>query len=88
MATPLEISIALHYRCRPGDYGKGMGDNNWTAPAVRDTIAFFVERGLLAKSPQGCEAEYYPTDALQVYVNALCNVPLPVQQWVIPDKAA
>jgi hypothetical protein len=86
MATPLMISIGLWYHCRPGDYGKGSGDNNWNAPAVKEAIQDFVAGGLLAKSPDGCEAEYYPTDALRVWVSALCGVPWPVQEWVIPKQ--
>jgi hypothetical protein len=86
MATPLEISIALWYRCRVGDYGKGTGDCNYTAPAVKETFKRFVDAGLLGLSPAGSDAVYYGTDALGVYVDALCDVPWPVQKWVIPDK--
>lgn len=86
--TPLVISIGLHYHCRAGDYGKGTGDENWHAPAVREALAYFVQEGLLAASPQGCEAEYYATPALRVWVDALCAVPFPVQKWVIPKSDA
>lgn len=82
--TPLEITIALFYRCRAGDYGKDNGDNNYNAPAVQSALKGFVDTGLLALSPAGCEATYYATPALEVYVEALCSVPLPVQKWVIP----
>lgn len=84
--TPLEIDIALWYRCRPGDYGKGHGDHNYGAPAVQAVLKEFVEAGLLALSPAGSEAVYYGTNALEVYVEALCAVPLPVQQWIIPSR--
>lgn len=84
MASPLMIDIAIWYHCRVGDYGKGNGDNNFDAPAVRDLLRDFVLGGLLAKSPERSEQEYYATEALHVYVRALCNVPWPVQMWVIP----
>lgn len=85
MASPLKINIALWYHCRPGDYGKRGGDNNFDAPAVKEALQDFVNGGLLARSPAGCEAEYYATDALKVWVDGLCGVPWPVQHWVIPS---
>jgi len=84
MASPLMISIGLHYFTRAGDYGKGNGDNNFNTPAVQHELERFVSGGLLAKSPQGCEAEYYGTDALKVWCEALCNVRWPVQIWIVP----
>jgi hypothetical protein len=84
MATPLKIDIALWYHCRVGDYGKHAGDNNFHAPAVQEALQDFVNGGLLAKSPDGCSAEYYGTEALSVWVEGLCNVPWPVQKWVLP----
>lgn len=87
MATPLEINMAIWYRCRAGDYGKDNGDNNYDAPAVQSARLGFFKAGLLALSPPGSEANYYGTDALGVYIDALCSVPLPVQKWVIPDAA-
>ena len=47
MATPLEISIALWYHCRVGDYGAGTGDNNFDAPAVQQALANMTSAGLL-----------------------------------------
>lgn len=88
MATPLMISIGLWYHCRPGDYGKGNGDDNFHAPAVQDLLRSFVDGGLLGKSPAGCDAEYFGTEALTVWVEGLCNVHWPVQKWVLPDPTA
>lgn len=82
--SPLEISIALWYHCRPGDYGKGTGDDNHTAPAVQSAIKGFMDAGLLAVCRPGAERVYCGTPALEVYVDALCRVPMPVQKWVIP----
>jgi hypothetical protein len=88
MATPLKIEIGLWYHCRPGDYGKGSGDNNFNMPAVQDALHDFVKGGLLARSPSGSEAEYYGTEALTVWVNGLKSVPWPVQTWTIPAMNA
>lgn len=84
MASPLKINIALWYHCRAGDYGKNSHDNNFNAPAVQEALQDFVNGGLLAKSPEGCEAEYFGTEALKVWVDGLCAVPWPVQTWAIP----
>lgn len=83
MVSPLEISIALHYHCRVDDYGRHNGDNNFDAPAVVDTLARFVEAGLLTVDQDGIPS-YRATPGLAVWVDAICSVPLPVQQWIIP----
>lgn len=88
MASPLMISIGLWYHCRVGDYGKGAGDRNFDAPAVQEALLDFVAAGLLARSPPGSTAEFYGTEALGVWVAGLCNVPWPVQQWIIPKREA
>jgi hypothetical protein len=84
MATPLKISIGLWYYCRAGDFGMH-GADNFNAPAVQEALQDFVNGGLLGKSPPGCEAKYFGTDALRVWVEALCDVRWPVQTWVIPN---
>ena len=82
--TPLEISIALWYHCRNGDFGRFSGDNNYDSPAVQSAFKSFVNRGLLVLNAAPNDCIYRGTPALKVYVDALCSVPLPVQQWVIP----
>lgn len=86
--TPLEISIALWYTTRPGDYGNHNGDNNLNAPAVQDSIQRFVAAGLLRRTlpveSKGGTKSYIATEGLQVYVDYLCSVPLPEQKWVMP----
>lgn len=83
---PLEISIALWYYTRPGDYGRGDGDNNFDAPSVQAALQGFVDAGLLKRNDPNSDLpqHFYGTDGLRVYVEALCSVPWPVQQWVIP----
>lgn len=85
--TPLEISIAIHYCCRTDDYGDGNGDKNFSAPAVQEAIARFMAAGLL-KENKGTSKPYFTADrdALGTYVQALCDVPLPVQKWVVQLK--
>ncbi len=86
MATPLEISIGLWYWTRPGDYGLDNGDNNFQAPAVRDTFRRFVDAGLLCHCTTG-EQNYEPNKpALKAWVDALCAVPFPKVQWVVEPE--
>lgn len=84
MATPLEISIAIHYHCRPDDYGRHNGDNNFEAPAVQSALIGFTGAGLLKFSSDAVPS-YSATPGLRVYVDALCHVPAPEQQWIIPS---
>lgn len=86
MTSPLEIKIALHYYCHPGDYDGGEGPH-FESSAVRRMHIEFVERGLLRRvdgEPAEGEAHWTAAPALEVYVDALCAVPWPVQEWVIP----
>jgi hypothetical protein len=85
--TPLEVDIALWYYARPGDYGKGNGDNNFNAPAVQAALARFVDAGLLRRNVPNTDLpqEYTSTEGLRVYVDALCSVPWPEQKWVMPQ---
>lgn len=88
MTSPLMISIALWYYCRPGDFGKGSGDDNFHSSAVQAALNDFVYFGLLDRSPQGCEVEYFGTEALGVWVGGICSVPFPVQKWVLPAQCS
>ena len=83
MSTPLEISIALHYWTRPGDYGAGAPDFNIDAPAVIEQRQQMVNAGLLVQV-NAPGRRYDAGPALECYVTALCNLPWPVQQWVMP----
>ncbi len=76
--SPLIISIAIWYCTRPGDYN---GDDNYDAPAVQEGIKLLCDNGLLVAS----KGQYMATEGLGVWVNALCNVPFPIQIWAIPE---
>lgn len=83
MASPLEISIALHYHCRANDYGRGNGDNNFNAPAVKEALDRFFAAGLLISIPGGNPA-YRASPGLGIYVKALCGVDWPRMCWSMP----
>lgn len=78
--TPYEIGLLVHYCCTesepPGD-----------EPIRADTKAEFIRLGLLETcEPQSLFRRHVKaTEKLQVYVEALTAVPLPVQKWVIPE---
>jgi hypothetical protein len=81
--SPLHIEILLHYRGRADDFR----DGDFSAPAVRDAINDFKgELGLLELEPAGSDfaRTYRLTERGEVYVAALCALPLPTQRWVIP----
>jgi hypothetical protein len=88
-ACPGEIAIAIHYWTTPGEYS---ADNtaHRESPFARDVHESFVKRGLLRKldEPNAYGATYASTEALGVYIDALCSVPFPVQQWVIPSQTS
>lgn len=83
MVTPLHIQIAMHYHCHPGQYE--MVTTNETRRQYAEDL---VRAGLLRK--EGCLTSgpivgYAATDGLRVWIEAICSVPFPVQQWVIPS---
>lgn len=73
--TPYEISILLWINVSPAwrDYvGVDMSTDLWY-----QTMAKFREMELIGPDDQ-------PSQKLKVYCNALCNVPMPVLQYVMP----
>lgn len=84
MVTPLHIEIAMHYHCRTGQYE--MVTTNETRRQYADDL---VDAGMLKRVPgPGPQAtvEYASTPGLAVWIKAICSVPFPVQQWVIPAR--
>ncbi len=78
--TPLYIEIGLHYAVRCDEFPR------LAAPACKQAVADFLDRGLLKRPEIDCGRDYEPTDGLKAWVDALCAVPFPVQLWVIPER--
>ena len=83
--SPLALKILLHYGYSPSDYR----DGNFDAPAVRQAIDYFRnEVGMIEVTPRfgpvHSEAAYRLTERGQVFVDALCVLPLPEPFWRIP----
>ncbi len=74
--SPLEVSILIHYHCFPGDFR----DGDFSAPAVREAIDYFVAQGML-RTPTHRRTYYEATDGCSMYVKQICSVPLPSLKW-------
>lgn len=83
MAVPGLITLAIHYWTTPGPYAPD-NPNHANSPAVRTWHAELLRAGLIIR-----EADNYTAnnEAMRVYMDALCNVPFPVQKWVMPDDS-
>lgn len=73
--SPLQVLILIHYYTTPGD-----------CEAIENKKPLceqFVKDGLLLKSEE--EGQLYEANrpALEVYINAICSVPFPKQEWII-----
>ena len=87
MTTPYEREILTHYYTRPGPWKEG--SENWLELDIL-TIREFQLRGLLVSEyveETGLNRIVANEAALRVYMDALSAVLLPVQQWVIPNRA-
>lgn len=83
MLSPLEVEILIHYYCSNKDF------RNIDAPAVDSAILGFVELGLLKRIDNrhlGDPRYEGNNNALKVYVDAICSVPLPELKWTVIDE--
>ena len=73
--TPLDREILTHYYTTPGPFPRD-------SPHISDQTQYFLDLELLTKDSDG---DVVSNDAaLQVYMDALGAVPLPVKKWVQP----
>jgi len=75
--TPYEIRILLMINSSPNwrdNIDVDMHSDLWY-----ETIQKFKEIGFLS-----LDLDDQGTQRLKIYCEALCNMPLPVQQWVMP----
>lgn len=97
--SPLNIGILLHYYTTPGDYRHHVDLCHGNSPAVRESLQWFVDQGLLAcrhggvmwaatsdASSRGDRENqcFLITEKGEAMVNHLCAVQVPVCQWVQP----
>ena len=82
--TPLELSILIHYRGCSNDFKFG----DFSARAVREAIDWFKgEAGMLEPRDKAeyPDAIYRLTEKGRFFVDQLCEMPLPVSVWVMPN---
>ena len=79
--TLLELSILVHYRGCANDFR----DGDFPAPAVREAIDSFRDVLKLLEIADDPINAYSLTERGRVFVDALCEVPLPIQAWVMPS---
>lgn len=88
MTTPLHLNIALHYHACISRYAEH-DPPHANSIATRKYKQDLIDAGLLKDrtdpEPDRYTRDLLPTDALEIYVRALCAVPFPVQRWVIPS---
>jgi len=88
--TPLEIEILLFYYYCARDYREG----DHSAPAVKAALNNFLTADMIKHSNFHVErfddgtlrARYALTDRGKAYIEALKQVPLPEQIWVVPAQ--
>lgn len=88
MASPLEILIGIHYWTAVGDYSPE-DPAHANSPGVRSCVKAMLGAGLLAngcRDPEKYPSQYQAGPGLGVWIEALCVVPFPVQQWIIPKE--
>lgn len=78
IVTPGELQILIHYWCVPGDY------NNLDSTFGKKAIKRFIDAGLIVENKPNKGQRYSQNhEAMEVYIKAVCSVPLPVQKWTI-----
>lgn len=77
--TPFHLEILIWYHTRTTDI------INMDAPTVKQYIADWIRFGILKELGHGSLISYELTDKGQVYLDGLLHIPLPIQQWVMPE---
>ncbi len=77
--TPLEVEILLHYYYSPHDY------ENLDAPAIKEAMEKFCKAGILTEWINRTPRFYKNDEALELYIKAICSVPLPTRKWIIEN---
>ncbi len=72
--TPFEITVIIHHHVSPTPFPT-------PSIAYNHAVLKLVKAGILIGDYKNCQANQ---GATQVYIDAICSVPLPIQKWVIP----
>ena len=74
--TPLQIAMMIHYYVSPEPYAKYEPDHAQSGAVTKQRIEL-VDLGLL-------DVGHKVTPKGNAYIEALCNMPLPICKWVLP----
>jgi len=87
LRSPLEIEIALHYHYSPLDYHRIVDMSHDEVENETDCVCEAIRKllaaGYIIRSKESGRLYQGVYEATSVYVEALCNVSLPVNTWVI-----
>jgi hypothetical protein len=80
--TPLMIQILLHYHSVDGPYAEH-NPGHRDSIAVRDQTAALLRDEMIVSDKQAA-AGFRVTERGSTWVRAICYVPLPIMNWVVP----
>jgi len=80
--TPLQITMMIHYHAINEPYAMRQPEHA-NSPAVREQTQDLADAGLIEPSTRS-DSGWRSTAKGQAYIEALCNLPLPVCKWVVP----
>lgn len=80
--TPLQITMMIHYYCRPTPYAEHEPEHANSVAVQRQRLCL-VRDELLYEDPTS-NAFYVITGRGRAYVEALEAMPLPIAKWVTP----
>lgn len=78
--TPYEITMLIDIYVSP-DFPTAP-----ETPLRAETLASFLHAGLI-KPHDSVARGYIATEKLGVFIDAICNLPLPVQRWAMPPES-
>jgi len=76
--TPFEIQILIHYHITDDPFP------NLDTPSGNDAVSKFISAGILYRSQDG--NVHRVSGAMDLYIQAICDVQLPKQIWIMPDQ--
>lgn len=76
--SPYEIEVLLHYYYSSEDYP------DMQTPPFKSTIDRFVEHGIIIPSNEGGIKFKSNREVMDVWIETITSVPLPVQKWQMP----
>ena len=77
--TPFEIQMLIHYHCTDDPFP------HLNSPAGKEAADKLVAAGILYRSTENGALARVP-QAMDLYIQALCDIPLPKKVWLMTDN--